>query len=83
MADNSRYDFSQESTIKETLLKTLKKEYRKARLEKVDALDDDDLELVAAAQGSRNAPEAICPYNCLCQDCPWYKGVCQKNLVKG
>ncbi|WP_042331389.1 hypothetical protein [Desulfosporosinus orientis] len=83
MVNNPRYDFSQESTIKEKLLKKLKKEYRKARIEKADALDDDDLEMVAAAQASRNAPEAICPYHCLCQDCPGYKGVCQKNLVKG
>ncbi|WP_061213601.1 hypothetical protein [Syntrophomonas wolfei] len=80
MIEDPRYQFSRESAIKEKLLQRLKIEYRKTRMAKVVPLDDDKLILVTAAGDAR---QQQCPYSCICEECPYFTGSCQQNLVKG
>lgn len=80
MPHNQRYDFSEESGLKATLLEELKNEYAKSALKAVVPLCDDQLELIAAA-GLPNAL-SVCPYSAPCCDCQWYQGCCVKHMVK-
>ena len=69
MLNLSKFDFSKESSIKESLLEKCKGRYAQG-LKQAGPISDDELELVAAAWAT---PGKKCPTPLLpCESCPCY-----------
>lgn len=81
MLNNKKYDFSQESNLKERLFKEVKKEYEKARQE-IAPLADDELDMVTAAGSGFDGGK--CPYPKACDECDKYSfRRCTLGYLKG
>ena len=82
MLNNKRYDFSQESNLKDRLFKEIKKEYEKAR-QQIVPLADDELDMVTAA-GS-GIDDGKCPNpDRACEECEKFNFKrCTSGFTKG
>lgn len=82
MLNNKRYDFSQESNLKNRLFKEMTKEYEKASQEIVP-LADDELEIVTAAGMGLDGGK--CPNSDrVCEECEKYSfRRCTLGYTKG
>lgn len=82
MLNEKRYDFSQESNLKNRLFKEMTKEYEKAR-QQIVSLADDELEMVTAAGSGLNARK--CPNSDkVCAECEKYSfRRCTLGYTKG
>lgn len=81
MFNLAKYDFSQESKLKQRLFKEVKKEYDKFRRQ--ISLSDDDLDLVVAAGNDTVAK--LCPLaDQTCDGCDKFKSnTCTAGYTKG
>ena len=82
MLNNTRYDFSQESNLKDRLFKEMTKEYEKAR-QRILPLEDDELDMVTAAGLGLNSGKCPNPDRA-CEECDKYSfRRCTYGYTKG
>lgn len=82
MLNNKRYDFSQESNLKDRLFKEIKKEYEKAS-QQIAPLADDDLDMVTAAGLGLDGGKCPSPDRA-CEECEKYSfRRCTLEYTKG
>ena len=82
MINEKKYDFSQESNLKNRLFKEMTKEYEKAR-QQIVPLADDELEMVTAAGVGPDSEK--CPNSDkVCEECEKYSfRRCTLGYTKG